>query len=134
MQNTSTIVHPEPDPVLAALDRNVQAAIDARSAYVLERERMVNKLQTAAELAQVAKRRSTFTVEEVAERLAAKPATVRDGAGKFKCLRKAAYKPGVRLLFPLQAIEVHEKNLMARGECGDCFLQIPSLKVTNRRE
>jgi hypothetical protein len=114
-------VQTESDPFLTILDRNIQLAIEARSTYIANRERQEREYERLNELARGSVRRSALTVEGVAERFGAKPGTVREGVGKFSCLRKGAYKPGQRLLFPLHVVELHERNLISTGECGNCF-------------
>jgi hypothetical protein len=134
--NTSKAANQEhkADPVLAHLDRVIQEAIEARSAYLTTRERLESGYKRASEQARGALSRSTFTAEQVAPRFGVETSTIRDGAGKHACLRLCAYKPGKRLLFPLQAIEAHERNLMATGECGVCDKQVSPLELVKRKQ
>lgn len=122
----------EKDPVLVLLDQNIQTAIEARSSYVASRERMERECERLGEMARGNFRRSAYNVEQLADRFGVKPGTVREGVGKFSCLRKSAYKPGQRLLFPSQAVEAHERNLIATGECGVCFKEVSSLQIVKK--
>lgn len=116
------------DPVLIALDEAFTALNRFRDAYTRHKQFTDSELGRLKELSRGSTRRSTFNVEQTAERFAAEASTVRNGSGKFWCLRQAAYKPGVRLLFPVQAVEAHERNLMERGECGVCFKTVKPKK------
>jgi hypothetical protein len=117
------------DPVLQLLDRNIQAAIEARSEYLAARSRQERELMRLNEQARGSFGKSTLNVEQVAERFLVEPSTIRDGAGRHSCLRKAGYKPGKRLLFPIRVIELHERNLIQRGQCGECFQKAKKLEV-----
>lgn len=125
-------IHRQPDPVLELLDRNIQTAIEARSAYVLNKERADREYERVNEMARGSFRRSAYTVEMIADRFGVKPGTVREGVGKFACLRKSAYKPGQRLLFPAQAVEAHESNVMATGVCEVCFKLVTPLQMVKK--
>jgi hypothetical protein len=116
------------DPVLIALDEAFAALQRFRDVYTQQKKATEYELERARDISRVVLRRSTFTAEQVAPRFGVESSTIRDGVSKHSCLRKAAYKPGKRLLFPLQAIEEHERNLIERGECGVCFKTVKPKK------
>jgi hypothetical protein len=116
------------DPVLIALDEVFLALQKFRDVYTQEKQRADFTHERLNEQARGSFGKSTLNVEQVAERFLVEPSTIRDGAGRHSCLRKAGYKPGKRLLFPIRVIELHERNLIQRGQCGECFQKAKSGK------
>jgi hypothetical protein len=116
------------DPVLVALDEAFAALQKFRDVYTRQKKVTEYEFERLREGLRGGHAANRLTVEQVAQRFSVKPGTVREGVGKFWCLYKAKYKPGQRLLFPLVAIEAHERNIMERGECGVCFKAVKPKK------
>ena len=102
-----------PDPFLEHLDR-IQAELSAlRDAYV--RSKAIRLIESAPV------RSEYLTAAEVGRRCGHSDKTVLLGRAGFACLNRARIKDGGSVRYPAALVEIHERNRLTRGKCGNCY-------------